>query len=114
MIQFLIPPVPRDPPNEFSSTAHSSSSIYLTWSEPSLPYGIILHYTIEYNQSHNSTITIRVEAQSRSYVVNDLNEYTVYNFSIYASTRVGDGPRATTTAKTHESCMYFCREIVQT
>ena len=99
--------MPRDPPTGFSSIAHGSSSINLTWSEPPLPYGIILYYTIEYNKSHNSTITIRVEAQSRSYVVYDLNEYTVYSFSIYASTRVGDGPRATTTAKTYESCMYI-------
>jgi len=99
--------VPGDPPSGFSSTVHGSTSISLTWSEPLLPYGIILYYTIEYNKSHNSTITIRVEAESRSYVVDDLNEYTVYSFSIYASTRVGDGPRATTTARTYESSMYI-------
>ncbi len=39
-----------------------------------------------------------------SYLAADLNEYTVYTFSISASTRVGSGPSAHVTARTDESC----------
>ena len=40
-----------------------------------------------------------------SYVVTGLNEYTIYQFEIFASTRIGPGPSTQATARTHHTSM---------
>ena len=49
-------------------------------------------------------VSVVVNAEDgNSYVVPGLNEYTVYTFEIFASTRVGQGPSTEVTARTHHT-----------
>ena len=49
-------------------------------------------------------VSVLVDAEDgNSYVVAGLNEYTVYTFEIFASTRVGQGPSTEVTARTHHA-----------
>ena len=113
--------VPADPPANFSATAINSTAILLTWSEPPTPNGIVISYNISFsemptdigseinghNQSINHTeppVSLQVGARDdNSFLVTGLNEYTLYVFEIFASTRIGSGPSAWETARTHHT-----------
>ena len=47
-----------------------------------------------------------LEGNETSAVVSGLDEYTVYNFTLYASTRIGDGPATNILGRTNESCKF--------
>ena len=79
--------------------------MYLNWSAPSLPYGVITSYTITYNASQSEIQVIRIPGnKTTNYTVQGLNEDTVYTFTTYASTRIGAGPSAELNARTDEYC----------
>ena len=90
------------------------------WSEPPTPYGIVVSYNITYNLSDmieigsgmnllvmdftEMPVSLMVDAEDgNSYVVTGLNEYTIYQFEIFASTRIGPGPSTQATARTHDT-----------
>lgn len=60
-----------------------------------------------HNQSINYTeppVSLQVDAgDGNSVLVTGLNEYTLYVFEIFASTRIGSGPSAWETARTHHT-----------
>ena len=117
--------VPADPPANFSATAINSTAILLTWSEPPTPNGIVISYNISFsemptdigseinghNQSINHTeppVSLQVGAgDDNSFLVTGLNEYTLYVFEIFASTRIGSGPSAWETTRTHHTCKHY-------
>ena len=96
---------PHDAPLQFSALVLNSTAVYLNWSSPRLPYGVIISYTITYsvNQSVPQVVLIPGN-RTTNYTVKSLNEDTVYNFMVHASTRIGAGPSAEVTAKTDEDC----------
>ena len=69
-----------------------------------MPNGIVVAYSIIYNLSSSNDEYVSLDAQTTAYVVTNLNEFTVYNFTLYASTRVGAGPFTNLVARTNESC----------
>ena len=101
--------VPADPPANFSAAAINSTTIELTWSQPPTPNGIVIFYNLTYNlsemifeSSFSVLNSVLVGAEDKnSYVVTGLNEYTIYQFEIFASTRIGPGPSTQATARTH-------------
>ena len=113
--------VPADPPANFNATAINATAIQLTWLQPSTPHGIVVSYNITYNLSEvtigsgsggnmlimdhtGPPMSVLVDAEDGNrYVVTGLNEYTVYQFEIFASTRVGPGPSTQATARTHDT-----------
>ena len=112
--------VPDNPPSNFTATAINSTAIQLLWSEPLTPYGVVVSYNITYNLSDvieigsgmnllimdftAMPVSLMVDAEDgNSYVVAGLNEYTVYQFEIFASTRIGPGPSTQATARTHDT-----------
>ena len=115
---FFLFTVPADPPANFNATAINSTAIQLTWSPPPTPYGIVISYNITYNLSEMintgsgsgndflflNSVLVNAE-DGNSYVVTGLNEYTVYEFEIFASTRIGPGPSTQTAARTHHTSM---------
>ena len=113
--------VPADPPANFSATPINATSIQLTWSQTPTPLGIVVSYNITYNLSEviidsgsggdvlmmdltGPPMSVLVDAEDgNSYVVTGLNEYTIYQFEIFASTRVGPGPSTQATARTRDT-----------
>ena len=63
----------------------------MAWSDPDIPYGIIVSYTVSYNISENLTSFV---TESDHVTLESLDEYTVYEINVSASTRVGAGPSA--------------------
>ena len=96
---------PHDAPTYFSGLMLNSTAVFLNWSSPTLPYGIIISYTITYSASSNDTQDIRLAGnETTNYTVQGLNEDTIYRFAVYASTRIGAGPSDEVTARTDEYC----------
>ena len=60
-----------------------------------------------HNQSVNRTeppVSLQVDAgDSNRFLMTGLNEYTLYVFEIFASTRIGSGPSAWETVRTHHT-----------
>ena len=83
----------------------NSTAVFLNWSSPTLPYGIIISYTVTYSSSNDDFQEIRIDGnKTTNYTVQGLNEDTVYRFAVYASTRIGAGPSDEVTARTDEYC----------
>ncbi len=91
---FCLSIVPQDPPINIQASVRSSTSVYLTYSPPLVPYGFITSYSISVMKSYdfNSNATVLMANSSGSYLVDSLSPYTYYNISIAASTRIGSGP----------------------
>ena len=87
---------PGDEPQNFEATSITSTSITLSWDVPATPNGILTTYILSYGKE-----TVVLHGSNSSYAVQDLEEYTVFMFSIRARTRVGQaGPAATLTVST--------------
>ena len=77
----------------------NATSVFLSWSPPLVPHGIILSYTILVEEDligGNVTSLIANATLGTSFTVVDLIPYTFYNFTIAASTRIGTGPPSNT------------------
>jgi len=98
------PLVPGDPPSNFRATVVNSTTITLSWSEPLLPHGIITSYTITYNSSGTQILVMIDARDADNYLISTLDEFTVYEIFIHASTRIGPGPSASLTVTTNPSC----------
>ena len=103
MYSFYPTPEPGDPPARLAATVTSATSIYLTWSDPLLPNGVLVSYNISYNLTGTYTSIIVNAVGTTAYTITNLNAFTYYEFLISASTRVGAGPVATIVTRTDES-----------
>ena len=100
----LIPPTaPGSPPANFVITASGPRSLTFSWEPPILPHGVIIGFQLScspqrpgfpetFNQSS------RVEATRGGFAPD-----TTYTCNVFASTRAGDGPSVTRTARTLEA-----------
>ena len=99
---------PGDPPSDLRAAVLNSTAISLTWSEPLHPYGIITSYTITYDDSSGTPVSVIVDARdTESYLISGLDEFTTYELFINASTRIGSGPAAELTVTTNPSRKIF-------
>jgi len=89
------------PPTNFTVVSTTSTSVQLSWDAPSVTNGIILYYTVVFsNTSHIEEIVYsNVTFQNN---ITNLNEDTVYNFTIYANTSAGAGSTVFTEERTDE------------
>ena len=81
----------------------NSTSVYLSWSLPLVPYGYIVSYTILIEEAlvgGNITTVVVMDTNS---TLTELLPYTYYNFSVAASTRIGTGPFDTVTIQTPQA-----------
>ena len=104
---------PSDPPRGFNVSDKTSTSISLEWTRPATPNGIITAYRLQYTdhlQYTNVSVTIPTmfvtdndEYNVTSYIVDNLNEFTNYTFTLYSVTNSGDGPLTAISAVTNEA-----------
>ena len=102
----------RAPPNSVQGYNTSSKSIFVTWGEVPVSdqNGVILSYTVTYEAlppSPGSKLTKTVNAPNTSITLEDLNEFTDYNLTIFASTVKGGGSSSSPiTVRTDEDSKY--------
>ncbi|XP_071498430.1 receptor-type tyrosine-protein phosphatase delta-like, partial [Diadema antillarum] len=91
--------VPSAPPMEVGATVLSSESIEVRWQPPPAEdrNGEVTGYKIQYHKVSplsptTPAIVVAVDADVRSFVLDDLSKYTLYDISVMASTAIGDGP----------------------
>ena len=80
----------------------SSRIVFLQWSRPSTPNGIITSYTLVYS---NATLKVMMMYDNTTLedTVENLNEFTNYTFELSANTSVGGGPTAVVMVTTDEA-----------
>ena len=85
---------PNAPPSNVRGQNSSSTSIFVQWSNvPAADqHGVILSYTVTYKALPvGSQRTKVVSAPTTHATLTDLNEYTNYSITVFASTIKGDG-----------------------
>ncbi len=102
------PTAPGDPPQNFQAGMIASTQVSLSWSRPRTPNGVITHYTVTYSNetTNNSTMVEYVETVT-GYIVDGLNEFTAYRFTVSATTSAGTGPQALLIRTTEQDCTYI-------
>ena len=85
--------VPSSPPEQFNTSADSSSTLQLQWNPPSSlsVNGIIQHYIITVYEVETDTIFQSTTSTSTQLSVSGLHPYYIYTCSISAVT-IGSGP----------------------
>ena len=89
----------------------SSKSILVTWNEvpPANQNGIIMSYNVTYQsltENHSNSTTVNYTV--RQVTLSDLKEFVNYSITVFASTKIGDGPASDPVyVKTDEGSEYF-------
>ena len=89
----------------------SSTSILVEWDDvPAYDQnGIIMSYNITYQsltENHSNSTT--VDYPVRQVTLLDLKEFVIYSITVFASTKIGDGPASDPVyVKTDEDSKYF-------
>ncbi|XP_015750201.1 PREDICTED: phosphatidylinositol phosphatase PTPRQ-like [Acropora digitifera] len=89
---------PKAPPSNVNGHNASSTSIFVSWGQVPFPdqNGVIVSYTVAYRAlPSGSTQTKTVTAPRSQTTLTDLNEYTNYSITLFASTSKGDGNQST-------------------
>ena len=92
--------VPGGPPLNLSINAFNSSTLQLSWSQPLIPNGIIIKYTINCIRGSNKNHTVLTSTTMT--LVSDLSPYTNYTCSVFGHTRIGIGSPITAIGTTDE------------
>ncbi|XP_074868405.1 phosphatidylinositol phosphatase PTPRQ isoform X2 [Carettochelys insculpta] len=79
---------PSSPPQNVEVFDVTATGIYLRWSPPEQPDGIITHYEVFYNHDHDIFIK---NTSATSIFLSGMKPYTLYNISVRAFTKVGHG-----------------------
>ena len=97
--------VPGSPPVNLNITVINSSTLLLSWSQPSIPNGIIINYTINCTGENKKNHIVVIS--TTMILVRDLSPYTYYACSVFGHTRVGMGPPITDVELTDEDSKYY-------
>ena len=96
--------VPSTPPYNLVSLVINATAIFLTWSPPQVPNGIIISYEISYHMT-SQLMTFQL-GNTLEYLASNLEAYTIYTFMISAFTRVGQGPSTSLSVRTDIAGMH--------
>ena len=86
--------VPDGPPVGVSLDARSPYNVFVEWSPPRVPNGIITRYTIYVGFEDGSVDVFYVNGVSTLYNITNLQPYQIIGVEISASTSIGEGPRS--------------------
>ena len=104
--------MPSAPPKSVQGYNTSSKSIFVTWEEVPVSdqNGVIRNYTVTYEALPPSPllkVAKTVSAPNRSITLEELNEFTDYSITVFASTVKGGGNiSAPITVRTDEDSKY--------
>lgn len=98
--------VPSEPPRDIVGTAEDSTSLIITWNPPpeESKNGVLISYKILYTKislgnavpfEDQTSMTIEVDADERTHMIENLDKWTVYEIKMAAATIKGDGPWST-------------------
>ncbi|XP_046841964.1 titin-like isoform X3 [Xenia sp. Carnegie-2017] len=100
-------------PDNVNVIAPSSTMLQVTWFPPLDPNGVITGYNITWKlieddnnnavESVLNVLSTPLNPSSRSYVINSLEHYSLYNVTVYAITDAGAGSGASVEQRTGES-----------
>ena len=86
---------PGDPPANVLVAGSSPSSVLVTWIEPLISNGIVIHYNVYVNYSDGSPIAVlQSNAAATNYTVTNLQPCQFVTVQVSASTAAGEGPRS--------------------
>lgn len=100
------PPQGINPP---SLNVLNSSAIYVSWTAPAHPNGVVTHYEVRYREelqvpdNSNITVAARVTSDRFNMTVNDLKAHTDYQFLVAAINSRREGTSSWATAKTKQA-----------
>ena len=80
--------VPGDQPQNLFVVVSSPFAIFVRWEPPLTPNGVITQYTIYIDE----TPVLSVDGDTHNAVVGSLSSNTMFNVSLSASTKIGEGP----------------------
>ena len=81
---------PSSPPINLVADVIGSRFVILSWLPPAVPNGVITSYTVSYNLTGVSTSV--VVQTGEQFTIPGLDPYSYYQFTVFASTAIGDGP----------------------
>ena len=79
------------PPENLTIISVTSSSVSLSWTEPSEPNGLILYYEVEVRNSLAEDEYYNETCSESPCTINELDECTNYSFSVTAVNKAGKG-----------------------
>lgn len=102
----MIFPVPASPPINLVADMIGSRFVIFSWQPPAIPNGIITSYTVTYNLTGETSLVFQTGEQ---YTIPGLDPYSYYQFTVFASTSLGDGPPTLPiTLRTAVASEYLC------
>ncbi|XP_072306289.1 neural cell adhesion molecule L1.1-like [Eucyclogobius newberryi] len=90
------------PPASLTSESPTDTSLFLIWSPPVEPNGVLLGYILQYKQEEGRDLEyVRIDDRSTTRIeLQPLNSSSYYLFYVRARTAAGDGPATTLRAAT--------------
>ena len=81
---------------------------FLTWILPTVPNGVLISHTITYNLTSGGgegggIAMVTVGGEDTSVLITDLHPYEYYQFTVFASTRIGSSPVSIVAIRTEEA-----------
>ena len=98
--------VPGDAPGYFQAAVVTARTCLLQWLLPLVPNGVLLSHTIIYNLTSDEATNATTDGLATSYLVTGLHPFEYYQFTVFASTRIGDGPPSSLIIRTNEASQY--------
>ena len=89
--------VPNAPPAKVTGNNETSTSIFVQWDEVPADNqnGVIVNYTVTYTElPSGSSLDVVVIAPKRNITLVQLNKFTNYSITVFASTSKGGGSRS--------------------
>lgn len=95
--------VPGDAPGNFRAVVVMARTCLLQWFLPHIPNGVLISHTIIYNLTSDEATNVTTDGLTTSYLITDLHPFEYYKFTLFASTRIGDGPPSSLVIQTNEA-----------
>lgn len=111
--------VPDNAPSDLQAVVVTARTCLLTWLLPTIPNGVLISHTITYNLTSGGggegggLAVVTVGGEATSVWITGLHPYEYYQFTLFASTRIGASPVSTVAIRTEEASELHTIVLVQ-